>query len=156
MIGPVDPGGRHDAAHSVGVMHEVLAVRLARPEVHGLSQMAYLGSPEESNCHDAPILPLHVGHAPQPCRARVMSAIAICSSRVARSALAAYLRPPLRSHVFWSNCTPPTYPLPVVMAHFRSASPHASASQVPPLETSGPSVPGLAPILSTPSRAGAI
>ena len=31
-------------------------------------------------------LVLHTGQAPQPCRARVTSAIASCSSRVARSA----------------------------------------------------------------------
>ena len=44
---------------------------------------------EQPDGQCARILALHTGQAPQPCRARVTSAIAICSSRVARSARAA-------------------------------------------------------------------
>jgi hypothetical protein len=57
--------------------------------------------------HFALTLTLHTGQAPQPCLARVTSAIASCSSRVARSARGAYRSPPCRFQVFWSNCTPP-------------------------------------------------
>src|SRR3954466_7964062 len=96
----VYPGGRNDTANGVGVVNEVLPEGLAWPEVKVFRQMPYLGPPEQSNSQRAPILPLHTGHAPQPCRARVTSAIAICSSLVARSALGAYLRPPCRSQVF--------------------------------------------------------
>ena len=49
-------------------------------------QMPYLPSAEQPNDQRTPSLALHTGQAPQPCRARVTSAIAICSSRVARSA----------------------------------------------------------------------
>src|SRR5262245_19427124 len=100
VVMPIDTGGRNDAPNGVRVVDEILAKRLARPEINLFRQVSYLGPPEESNSQRAPILPLHTGHAPQPCRARVTSAIAICSSLVARSALEAYLRPPFRSHVF--------------------------------------------------------
>jgi hypothetical protein len=40
------PGGRDDAPNGVGVMDEVLAERLARPEVNLFRQMSYLGPPE--------------------------------------------------------------------------------------------------------------
>lgn len=41
---------------------------------------------EHANGQRTPAMTLHTGQAPQPCRARVTSAIASCSSRVARSA----------------------------------------------------------------------
>ena len=100
VVVPIDTGGRNDAPNGVRVVDEILAERFTRPEVDLSRQVSYLGPPEESNSQRAPILPLQTGHAPHPCRARVTSAIAICSSLVARSALAAYLRPPLRSQVF--------------------------------------------------------
>src|SRR5215211_5387362 len=117
--------------------------------------MPNLGAPEQPDGQRVPNLALHVGQAPRPCRARVTSAIAICSSRVARSARGAYRRPPLRSQVPWSNCTPPKKPLPLLIAQLPPASQAASASQVAPLLTAGTSVPGLAPTRSTASRAGA-
>ena len=43
------PGRRHDAAHGVGVVDEVLAERLTRPEVEFLRQVPYLGPPEQPN-----------------------------------------------------------------------------------------------------------
>src|SRR4051812_47896808 len=91
---------RHNTANGVRVMNEILAERFTGPKVDLFRQVPYLGPPEESNSQRAPILPLHTGHAPHPCRARVTSAIAICSSLVARSALGAYRRPPCRSQVF--------------------------------------------------------
>ena len=66
VVVAVDPGRRHDAAHGVGVMDEVLAERLPRPEVKFLGQMPDLGAPEEPNRQRAPTLPLHTGQAPQP------------------------------------------------------------------------------------------
>jgi len=42
----VDPGGRNDTANGVGVVDEVLAKGLARPEVNLFRQMPYLGPPE--------------------------------------------------------------------------------------------------------------
>ena len=89
VVMAVDTGRRHNPAHGVGIMNEVLAEGLARPKVEVFGQVPYLGPPEQSDRQDAPI-PLHTGQAPQPCRARVTSAIAICSSLVARYALPAY------------------------------------------------------------------
>jgi hypothetical protein len=43
---PIDAGGRNDPADGVGVVDEVLAERLARPEVNLFRQMPYLGPPE--------------------------------------------------------------------------------------------------------------
>jgi hypothetical protein len=42
----IDPGGRNDTANGVGVVDEVLAERLARPEINLFRQVSYLGSPE--------------------------------------------------------------------------------------------------------------
>jgi len=71
MVVTIDTGGRNDTANGVRVMDEILAERLSGPEVDLFRQVSYLGPPEESNSQRAPILPLHTGHAPQPCRARV-------------------------------------------------------------------------------------
>ena len=46
VVVPVDAGRRNDAANSVGVVDEVLAERLARPEVDFFRQVPYLGPPE--------------------------------------------------------------------------------------------------------------
>src|SRR5690606_13333106 len=100
MVLLVDPGCGHDAPHRVGIVDEVLPECLTRAKLDLFRQVSYLGSPEQPDGQRTPNLALHVGHAPQPWRARVTSAIAICSSFVARSALGAYLRPPLRSQVF--------------------------------------------------------
>ena len=105
MVGLVDTGGRHDAAQGVGIVNEVLSQRLSGTEVQLPGDVPDFGAGKQPNRHDAP-LP-QTGHAPQPCLSCVTSAIAICSSLVARSALSAYRRPPLRTQVFWSNCTPP-------------------------------------------------
>ena len=100
VVVPIDAGGRDDTANGVRVVNEVLAERLARPEVNLFRQMSYLGPPEESNSQALQSSRYTRATHPNLCRARVTSAIAICSSLVARSALAAYLRPPLRSQVF--------------------------------------------------------
>ena len=62
----VDPRRRHDPTNGVGVVNEVLAKRLAGPEVEFFRQMPYLGPPEKPNRQDAPTLPLHTGQAPHP------------------------------------------------------------------------------------------
>ncbi len=46
VVMTIDPGSRNDTADGVGVMDEVLAERLARPEVNLFRQMPYLGPPE--------------------------------------------------------------------------------------------------------------
>jgi hypothetical protein len=48
-----------------------------------------------------------LGQASQPCSFCTFLATAICSSRLALSAVGAYLVPPCRFQVFWSNCRPP-------------------------------------------------
>ena len=50
---------------------------------------------------------LQAGQAPQPWAASTFSAIAICCSRVARSAVGAYAPPPKFSQVVLENCRPP-------------------------------------------------
>src|SRR5882757_993555 len=45
--------------------------------------------------------------APGPCMESSTSATAICWSLVARSARAAYFRPPAASQLDWENCRPP-------------------------------------------------
>lgn len=89
MVVLIDPGGGDNTAHGICVVHEILAQRFTRLEVEFFGEISDLGSPKQTNCHDAPPLP-HTGHAPpQPCRDLVTSAIAICSSLVARSARSA-------------------------------------------------------------------
>ena len=66
VVMPVDTGRRNYPTNSVGVVDEILAERFARPEINLFRQVSYLGPPEQSNCQRAPILPLHVGHAPHP------------------------------------------------------------------------------------------
>jgi hypothetical protein len=66
MVVPVDTGRRNYPTNGVGVVDEVLAERFARPEINLFRQVSYLGPPEQSNGQRAPILPLHVGHAPHP------------------------------------------------------------------------------------------
>ena len=46
MVMPMDSGGRHDAAHGVGVVDEVLAKRFTWPKIHLSCQVSYLGPPE--------------------------------------------------------------------------------------------------------------
>jgi hypothetical protein len=46
MVMTIDPGSRDDTANGIGVMYEVLAERLAWPEINLFSEMSYLGSPE--------------------------------------------------------------------------------------------------------------
>jgi hypothetical protein len=46
MVMAIDARSRNDAAHGVGVVYEILAERLARPEVNLFRQMPDLGSPE--------------------------------------------------------------------------------------------------------------
>jgi hypothetical protein len=46
MVMTADPGCRDDTANGVGVMDEVLAERLAWPEINLFSEMSYLGSTE--------------------------------------------------------------------------------------------------------------
>ena len=46
VVVPVDTGGRNDAANGVRVVDEVLAERLARPEIKLFRQVSYLGPPE--------------------------------------------------------------------------------------------------------------
>jgi hypothetical protein len=45
-IGPTDPGGRDDAPHSVGIVHEVLSERFPWPEIKFFGQPPDLGAPE--------------------------------------------------------------------------------------------------------------
>ena len=66
VIMAVDPRRRNDATNGIRIVYEVLTKRLTRPEVEFLSQVSYLGPPEEPNRQDAPTLPLHTGQAPQP------------------------------------------------------------------------------------------
>ena len=54
VVVAVDAGRRHDAANGVGVVDEVLAERLTRPEVDLLGQVPNLGAPEQSNGQRAP------------------------------------------------------------------------------------------------------
>jgi hypothetical protein len=46
VVVTVDRGGRNDATNGVRVVNEVLAERLARPEVNLFRKMPYLGPPE--------------------------------------------------------------------------------------------------------------
>jgi hypothetical protein len=46
VVVPVDARSRNDTANGVGVVNEVLAEGLARPEVNLFREMAYLGPPE--------------------------------------------------------------------------------------------------------------
>src|SRR5215213_10604359 len=46
MVMTIDPGSRDDTANGVGVMYEVLAERLAWPEINLFSEMSYLGGPQ--------------------------------------------------------------------------------------------------------------
>lgn len=109
-----DTGRGDDATHRVRIVDEVLTQCLGGPDVQLRGERADLGGTEESRRHTAknrrqpmPSCEVHDGQAPQPCAAWVFLAIAICSSRVARSARGAYSWPPQRSQVFWSNWMPP-------------------------------------------------
>ena len=66
VVGTVDPGGRNHTSHGVGVVHEVLAVGLTRPEVEFFREVPNFGTAQQSDSQDVPTLPLHTGHAPQP------------------------------------------------------------------------------------------
>ncbi|SHW14082.1 Uncharacterised protein [Mycobacteroides abscessus subsp. abscessus] len=99
MVALTHTRGRHDPANGVGVMNEILAQRLRRSEIEILGQLSDLGTAEQPDGQRAPTLALHTGQAPHPCADSVFSAIAICSSRVARSARGAYLPPPCASQV---------------------------------------------------------
>jgi len=46
MVVPVDAGRRNDSTNCVGVVDEVLAERLAWPEINLFRQVSNLGSPE--------------------------------------------------------------------------------------------------------------
>ncbi len=63
----VDARCRHDAAHRVRVMDEVLSEGFAWSEVDLARQMPDLGTTEQSDRHqELPTLPLHTGQAPHP------------------------------------------------------------------------------------------
>ena len=62
----VDSGCRNHTAHGVCVVNEVLAERLTRPEIQLFGEVPNLGTAQQSDGQDAPTLPLHTGHAPQP------------------------------------------------------------------------------------------
>jgi hypothetical protein len=66
VVVAIDAGRRHDAAHGIGVMDEILTERLPWPEVKFFGQMPDLGATEQPNRQFAPTLPLQTGQAPQP------------------------------------------------------------------------------------------
>src|SRR6476646_2679664 len=71
------------------------------------------------------------GHAPGPCVASTRSATAICCSLVAKFAAGANSPPPCALQVLGENCTPPWYPLPVLMAQLPPDSQLATLSHAP-------------------------
>jgi hypothetical protein len=62
----IDSGSRHNTANGIRIVDKVLTERFSRPKVKFFSQMPYFGPSKQSYSQDAPILPLQVGHAPQP------------------------------------------------------------------------------------------
>ena len=66
VVVAVDSGGRNHTAHGICVVNKVLAERFTRSKVELFGEMPNFGSTQQSNCQDAPTLPLHTGHAPQP------------------------------------------------------------------------------------------
>ena len=62
----VDSGCRNHTAHGVCVVNEILAVGLTRPEIQLFGEVPNFGTAQQSDGQDAPTLPLHTGHAPQP------------------------------------------------------------------------------------------
>ena len=66
MVLAVDSGCGNHTAHGVGVVNEILAEGLTRPEIELFGEVPNFGSAQQSDGQDAPKLPLHTGHAPQP------------------------------------------------------------------------------------------
>jgi hypothetical protein len=66
MVLTIDPGRRDHTTHSVRVVDEVLAERLTRPKIKLFGQVPNFSPAQQSDCQDAPTLPLHTGHAPHP------------------------------------------------------------------------------------------
>jgi hypothetical protein len=62
----VDSGCRNHTAHGVCVVNEILAVGLTRPEIQLFGEVPNFSTAQQSDGQDAPALPLHTGHAPQP------------------------------------------------------------------------------------------
>src|ERR1700737_2918893 len=73
----------------------------------------------------------HTGQAPRPWLARTRSPTAICCSRVAWFAVGANSPPPCAAQVPCENCSPPRYPLPVLMPQLPPDSQPATRSHSP-------------------------
>ncbi len=95
------------------------------------------------------------GHAPRPWVASTRSATAICSSLVARCAAGAYSPPPCDLQVPGENCSPPWYPLPVLIAQLPPDSQRATLSHSPSVAAPAcpararPPLPMTAPVKAT-------
>jgi hypothetical protein len=66
MVLPVDSRRRNHTAHGICVVNKILAEGLTRPKVEFLGKVPNFGTAKQSDCQDAPTLPLQTGHAPQP------------------------------------------------------------------------------------------